>query len=69
MKMASSMSKDSNNLSKPHFGCYFRHSLVNDTHREKLLSVQGFVKMKSWLLLIFSACLHDQLSSIKSADV
>ena len=29
MKKASSMSKDSNNLSKPHFGCYFRRSLVN----------------------------------------
>ena len=34
MKKASSISKDSNNLSKPHFGCYnnqinFRHSLVN----------------------------------------
>ena len=29
MKKASSMSKDSNNLSKPHFGCYFRRSLIN----------------------------------------
>ena len=29
MKKASSMSKDSNNLSKPHFGCYFHYILVN----------------------------------------
>ena len=29
MKKASSMSKDSNNLSKPHFGCYFHYTLVN----------------------------------------
>ena len=27
---------------------------INDTHREKLNSVQEFVKIKSWLLLIFS---------------
>ena len=29
MREASSMSKDSNNLRKPHFGCYFCRSLVN----------------------------------------
>ena len=29
MKKASSMSKDSNNLSKPHFGCYFHYILGN----------------------------------------
>ena len=29
MKKASSMSKDSSNLSKPHFDCHFRRSLVN----------------------------------------
>ena len=32
MKKASSMSKDSNNLSKLHFGCYFCHNLVNFKH-------------------------------------
>ena len=31
MKKASSMSKDNSNLSKPHFGCYFHHSLVSKT--------------------------------------
>ena len=35
--------------------------LFNDAHREKLNSVQEFVKIKSWLLLILSACLHNQL--------
>ena len=35
--------------------------LFNDIHREKLNSVQEFVKIKSWLLLIFSTCLHNQL--------
>ena len=29
MKKATSMNKESNNLSKPHFGCYFCRSLVN----------------------------------------
>ena len=29
MKKNSYMSKDSNNLSKPHFGCYFFRSLFN----------------------------------------
>ena len=29
MKKSRSMSKVSNNLSKPHFGCYFLRSLVN----------------------------------------
>ena len=29
LKKANSMSKDSNNLSKPRFNCYFRRSLVN----------------------------------------
>ena len=35
----------------------------------KLYSVQEFAKMKSWLLLIFSTCLHNQLNSIKGTDV
>ena len=29
MKKTSSMSKDSSNISKSRFGCFFRHSLVN----------------------------------------
>ena len=32
--------------------------LINDTHREKRNSVQEFVKVKSWLLLIFWTCLY-----------
>ena len=36
---------------------------VNDTHREKIYSAQKFGKIKSWLLLIFSICLHNQLNS------
>ena len=30
---------------------------LSDTHRENL---KGFCKLKSWLLLIFSTCLHNQ---------
>ena len=32
-----------------------------DTYGDKLNSVQEFVKIKSWLFLIFSICLHNQL--------
>ena len=38
-------------------------SKANDTHMEELDSVQKFTEMQSWLLLIFSICLHNQLSS------
>ena len=31
------------------------------TQREKINSEQEFLKIKSWLLLIFSTCLHNQL--------
>ena len=44
---------------------------INDTHREKLNLVQEFIKIKSWLLLIFSTCLHNPLklyNLIKSTD-
>ena len=36
---------------------------VNNTHREKLNSLQEFIKVKSWLRLIFSICLRNQLKS------
>ena len=58
--------------------CFHQESGSNgdvfkDTHKEKLDSVQEFVKIKSWLLLILSTCLHNQLkfnyNSIKSAYV
>ena len=42
---------------------------LKDTHREKLNSVQEFVKVKSWLFLIFRTCLNNQLNSTKSTDV
>ena len=32
---------------------------VNDTPREKLNSVIEFVKIKPWLLLTYSICLHN----------
>ena len=44
---------------------------INDTHREKLNSVQEFVKTKSLLLLLFTTCLHNPLklyNLIKSTD-
>ena len=44
---------------------------INDTHGEKLNSVQEFVRLKPWLLLIFLTCLHNQLklyNLIKSTD-
>ena len=44
-----------------------------DTHREKLNSVREFVKIKSWLFLIFSTCLQSLIikfyNSTKSTDV
>ena len=33
----------------------------NDARREKLNSVQEFVEVEPWLLLIFLTCLHNQL--------
>ena len=53
-------------MCKVRFCSSFKHKLdsidyVNDTHREELNSVQKFVKIKSWLLLTFSMCLHNQL--------
>ena len=41
----------------------------NDTHRENcvlLNSVQEFIEIEAWLLLIFFLCLHNQLISIHS---
>ena len=35
--------------------------LLDDSHREILNSVQGFIKVKSWLLLIFTICLGNHL--------
>ena len=37
---------------------------VNGTHREKLCFTQFSIRMAAWLLLTFSICLHNQLSSI-----
>ena len=54
------------------------HSLLrfNDTHWVKLCFIQFSTRMADWLLLTFSTCLHNQLSSfihsitrIKSTDV
>ena len=41
----------------------------NDTHRKKtvlLNSVQEFIEIEAWLLLIFFMYLHNQLNSIHS---
>ena len=37
--------------------------LVSDTHKEKLNSVAEFIEVISWLLLIFSIYLRNQLVS------
>ena len=41
----------------------------NDTHMEKLDSVQKFIEIQGWPLLTFSTCLHNQLSSFNSIVV
>ena len=38
-------------------------TVINETHRGKLNSLKQFVKIKSWLLLIFSTCVHKQLKA------
>ena len=43
-----------------------RAKQLNDTHREKLCFLRGFIEMEARLLLIFFICLHNQLSSIHS---
>ena len=44
--------------------CHIRATIpecFNNTHREELNSAQEFVRIKSWLLLIFYMCLFNQL--------
>ena len=41
----------------------------DDTYREKLNSTQEFVKIKSWLPLIFSIYLHNQLKFHNSIEL
>ena len=41
----------------------------NDTHMEKLDSVEIFIEIQGWLLLTFFICLHNQLSSFNSIIV
>ena len=43
---------------------YEWHFFFNNTHREKLNSLQKFVKTKFWLLLIFLTCLQNQLKFV-----
>ena len=38
----------------------------NDTHTWKICFTQFSTRMAAWLLLIFSICLHNQLSSLHS---
>ena len=38
----------------------------NDTHSEKLSFTQFSIRMATWLLLTFSICLYNQLSTIHS---
>ena len=40
--------------------------MLNDTHREKLNSIQEFAKIEYWLLQIFLISLHNQLGFIYS---
>ena len=39
---------------------------INDTHTQELDSVQKFIQIQGWLLLMFFICLHNQLSSFNS---
>ena len=43
-----------------------RTFLINDTHMQELDSVQKFIQIQGWLLLMFFICLHNQLSSLNS---
>ena len=46
MKKVSYMSKDSDNLSKPHFGCYFRRSLVNFKNLKFFFGTYGLLMVR-----------------------
>ena len=49
MTKVSSMSKDSNNLSKPYFGCYFCHSVVTFLeHMDYLWFIKKLKKYCVW---------------------
>ena len=63
-----------NRMKKPSFWIKFlllttyikMRQIFNDTHREKLNSVQEFHKVKSWLLLIFSIFLPNSVCNFQS---
>ena len=42
------------------------HEKVSNTHRGKFCFTQFSARMAALLLLVFSICLHDQLTSINS---
>ena len=46
-----------------------RTFLINDTHMQELDSVQKFIQIQGWLLLMFFIYLHNQLSSFNSIIV
>ena len=48
---------------------YFYLPFINNTHMEELDSVQKFIEIQGWLLLIFFICLHNQLSYFNSIIV
>ena len=47
---------------------FFSLMLVTGKNCSLLSSVQAFIQIEAWLLLAFSFCLHNQISSINFID-